>query len=82
MASDVGGIPEIVLDNETGLLFDNGSASDLAAMTMSLLSSMQRRELYARAGVERVQSEFTLSLQADRYLELYAELIEREESTG
>jgi len=74
VASDAGGIPEMVADGETGLLFRNGDAAALAVAATELLGNRERRSRMAEQARQRVLREFTLDLQADRYLDWYAEL--------
>lgn len=74
IASDTGGIPEIVTDGETGLLFANGDAGALAAAGVSLLRDAEHRSKIGQAGLTRVGREFTIDLQATRYVEWYNEL--------
>jgi glycosyltransferase involved in cell wall biosynthesis len=76
VASDVGGIPEIVVDGECGLLARPGDPHDLAARIRDLLASEPLRAAFSASGLERVRSRFTLDRQADTYLAWYAELIE------
>jgi len=49
IASRVGALPELVVDGESGLLFDPGSASDLAEKLSILLSDRQLRRRLATA---------------------------------
>ena len=74
VASAVGGIPELVVEGETGLLVPRGDAGALADALAGLLGDAERRAALGRAGRARVLEHFTLSREADRYLELYAEL--------
>lgn len=76
VASDVGGIPEIVTDAETGLLVPAGDPQALASAASGLLADDSRRAALAAAGVSRVRDEFTLERQVQRYLDWYAEIRE------
>jgi glycosyltransferase involved in cell wall biosynthesis len=76
IASDVGGIPEIVADGETGLLVPAADPAALAGAVEALLADEGRRDAMGAAGVQRVRERFTLERQADAYLGWYAELIE------
>ena len=75
VASDVGGIPEIVVDAETGLLVPAGDPQALAAAASALLADDTRRAAFSAAGVARVGAEFTLERQVHRYLDWYAEIL-------
>jgi alpha-maltose-1-phosphate synthase len=88
VASAVGGIPEVVVDGETGLLvaleqqtespfepLDPGRFSaDLAAAVNRLLGDPSLRERMARAGRERVEREFAWPAIAQQTADLYATL--------
>lgn len=53
-----GGIPEVVVDGETGLLVPPGDAAALAAAVVDLLGAPARRAAFGRAGQARVQAHF------------------------
>ncbi|MGB7283448.1 MAG: glycosyltransferase family 4 protein [Candidatus Acidiferrum sp.] len=75
VGSDAGGIPEIVRDGATGLLFPAGDARSLAAAIEALLGDDERR---AAMGAEcrRVAVEgYALEIQAKRYANLYEEML-------
>jgi glycosyltransferase involved in cell wall biosynthesis len=88
VASAVGGIPEAVVDGETGLLvpveIEQGDAfgpldphafsEDLAAAINRLLEDPALRDRMARAGRERVEREFAWSAIAKQTADLYASL--------
>jgi alpha-maltose-1-phosphate synthase len=80
VASDVGGIPEVVADGETGLLvhFDehgvDGFRAGIAAAVNELLADPARAEAMGAAGRERAVREFAWDTAAARTLEIYASL--------
>ena len=80
VASNVGGIPEIVEDGRSGLLVEPGSASALADAITALLSDEARRRAFSEAAARRVAERFTLKRQSDAYLDWYAELLQQERS--
>ncbi len=89
VASAVGGIPEIVVDGETGTLvaFDPEAgaiggpadpdrfADDLASAITELLDDPAEAARRGRAGRQRVLEHFTWAAVAARTAELYAELL-------
>ena len=89
VASAVGGIPEVVVDGETGLLVPltagddpMGSpadpaayARDLAAAVNALLDEPDRAASMGTAGRARVESTFAWTAIAQRTAELYRELV-------
>ena len=60
VAARVGAIPEIVLDGETGLLFDSGDAAQLAAALERLRADRVLRERLGTAGRERQRAHWRL----------------------
>ena len=76
VASDAGGIPEIVVEGETGRLFANGDAEALAAAATALLGDSDSRGRMAQAGRERILREFTLDRQVDGYVSWYGEILD------
>ena len=78
VASAVGGIPEVVVDGETGVLvpYDEsdprGFEAGLAAALTDVLSDPDRAAAMGRAGRERAVAEFGWDAIARRTLEVYA----------
>ena len=70
----VGGIPELVLDGETGLLVEPERPQELADALDSLAKSRERRLELGRRGRERVQEHFSAAGVAARTVALYEEL--------
>ncbi len=61
VASNIGGIPFTVEDHVTGLLFEPGSASELAEKLASLLDDRELRIRLGHAGREAFESKFQWS---------------------
>ena len=70
IASKVGGVPEIVLDGETGLLIPGADVPALAAALTRLAADPALRRHLGDAGRTRVEA-FDWSAIADRYLDIY-----------
>jgi alpha-maltose-1-phosphate synthase len=81
VASDVGGIPEVVDDGRTGLLvhYDQDAVpefrSGIAAAVNELLADPERTAAMGVAGRERAVSEFAWRAAADRTVEIYRSLV-------
>jgi starch synthase len=81
VASRVGGIPEVVVDGETGLLVDYtpedeaGFESRFASAVNTLAADGSRAEAMGRAGRERSVAEFSWARIADETKALYASLL-------
>ena len=74
IGAEIGGIPELIKEKETGLIFNSGSSESLAKamISMSELSNSQVREM-GHKGREWVLSDFTAELYRERLLDLYTE---------
>jgi glycosyltransferase involved in cell wall biosynthesis len=68
---DVGGIPDMVRPDETGLLAPVGDAGALGEAIGSLLADPARRERIGRACREAAVRKYSQSAGAQRYAELY-----------
>ena len=74
-ASRVGGLQEIVLDGETGCLFERGDAADLARILTRLLDDHALRAQMGKAGRRRVAETYDWDVIMERnYEPLLAEL--------
>lgn len=71
IATRVGGIPELVKDEETGFLVERGNVQGLAMRISALLDDPERRESMGRAGRTRVDAKFDLRKNVARLLEVY-----------
>jgi alpha-maltose-1-phosphate synthase len=90
VATAVGGIPEVVVDGETGLLVPleqeaespfepvapERFSADLAAATNRLLVDESLRSRMGAAGRRRVEDRFAWSVVAQKTADLYRTLIE------
>lgn len=75
VATDVGGIPEIVRHEETGLLFAHEDDEMLATLLLSLLDDKEKREGLGRAGCEFVKSNFSRERFTLDMMSLYREVL-------
>lgn len=71
VAARVGGLPEVVAHEETGLLVEPENSAALAHAIASLLSNPQTAERMGVAARSRAQSKFALGAQCDAYEDLY-----------
>ena len=75
VGSDVGGIPEVVMDAQTGLLVPPGDHLLLAEALSSLLSDPARAAAMGQLGRQRVAAEFSWASVAAQTAALYTELV-------
>jgi sugar transferase (PEP-CTERM/EpsH1 system associated) len=74
IAARVGGNPELVLPEQTGLLYDPSDGDGLTGGLLRYLQEPALRESHGRAGRERALASFSLDSMIQRYLEIYDEL--------
>ena len=70
VATDMSGIPELVIDGSTGLLVAEGSVDELAAAVCTLVGSPGRASVLATAGAAHVRDEFDDRRNAERLYDL------------
>ena len=71
VASAAGGVPEIVVDGETGLLVSPGDTDGLANALLSLIQDPHRAAALGRAGRRRVEALFTIQRHVQGVQEVY-----------
>lgn len=71
VATKVGGVPEIIEDNKTGLLAESKNPSDLADKIQTLIDNPGLRQNFGQAGYERVKQEFSLEKMTRKTFETY-----------
>jgi glycosyltransferase involved in cell wall biosynthesis len=71
----IGGIPEVVMDGETGLLVGVSDAEGLAAAIERLAADAELRHRIGEAARRRVERDFTIEVHARRIMELYDEVL-------
>ena len=71
----IGGIPEVVDDGETGLLYPVGDVRAMAAGAIALLSDPERHAAFARRARERSVERFAESVVVARYRALYERVL-------
>lgn len=71
IASNHGGLKEIVIHNKTGLLFEPNNASDLKKSIESLIINQNLIELYGKEGEKRAKFDFSLEKYVNNFKALY-----------
>lgn len=74
VATATGGVPEIVVDGETGLLVKPGDPDGLARAVVSALNDGVRRAAFGLAGRRRIETRFTVEVMMDHLIAAYGEL--------
>jgi glycosyltransferase involved in cell wall biosynthesis len=76
IASDIGGIPELVVHGETGLLFPPGDRDALTQCLVELNKNAMLQERYGAAGRARIERNFSLTKHNSALLRLYQNVLE------
>ncbi|MCE7699547.1 MAG: glycosyltransferase family 4 protein, partial [Methanobacterium paludis] len=71
IGSDVGGIPDIIQDGETGLLVHEKNVNDLSRSIISLIENENLRDRITFNGYNMVRKEFSWGKIAEKYLMVY-----------
>lgn len=75
VASDVGGLPEVIVDGETGLIVPPDDVGALTAAIKSLLEDGPRAREMGRQGRHRFLRNFHVDVMAERTWALYEEVL-------
>ena len=75
VATRVGGIPELIEHEVTGLLTPSGDAESFADSVERLLSDPQLRQRIGASARARIEESFSLRRQVDRMLEIWSKCI-------
>ena len=74
VATNVGGLPDLVEDGRTGFLVPNDDPCALAVAVGKLVASRDMAERFGACGREKVRREFAVEACVERHEQLYAEL--------
>ena len=77
VATRVGGVPELVVDGESGLLVAVDDVAGLAEAIQSLAADPARRARLARQAAQRVEAEFEAGALGRQMVTLYADALAR-----
>jgi glycosyltransferase involved in cell wall biosynthesis len=73
----VGGNPELVVDGQTGYLVPPRDPASFAARVVELLQNPSLRSSMGEAGYRRIRENFRIDGVAERYLDVYDELLRK-----
>ena len=75
VASNIGGLGEIVVDGQSGLLVEPGDPQALAAAVLTVLNNKKLASTLRNNGRERARSVYTLDQCAESFHNLYEEML-------
>lgn len=76
VAFDTGGVPDVVLHDENGLVVPRKDTQALAEAIVSLVTDDTKRQRFGENGRKLIEAEYTLSHQAKRYGTLFESLLD------
>lgn len=77
IASDVGGVPEAVLDGHTGYLVPRGNVDKLSMSIEKILDNEELRLAFGKAGRKRFDEEFIFDSMLNKTLDIYQQIINK-----
>lgn len=77
VGSRMGGIPELVAEDETGMLFEAGNVKELQEKLDTLMASAELRRAMGRAARTRVEREYSLDGHNSGLMAIYADVLAR-----
>ena len=75
IATRVGGVPELIDDGETGLLYEVGDVDGMAQGALNLLNDRNRLDAMREAGRRTAQKRFCSSLVVPQYVRYYEKIL-------
>lgn len=74
IASRVGGVPEYIVHNQTGMLFESENVNELKSYLLELIKDEEKREKLGAKGFDVVANNFDIKDKVGEYVNLYNEL--------
>ncbi|CAI9391435.1 N-acetyl-alpha-D-glucosaminyl L-malate synthase BshA [Niallia sp. Sow4_A1] len=76
IGTNVGGIPEVIVPNETGFICELGDVEDIAKHSVNLLSDSKKHARFSKNSLSRVRDYFRADIIVDQYVEIYKSILE------
>jgi len=77
IAPNVGGVKDLVIDEETGLLFEPGDVDTLSKHILTLIENEELREKLGNNLYSRINKFFTSKNMADKHILIYQQILKR-----
>jgi glycosyltransferase involved in cell wall biosynthesis len=74
VATNVGGNPELIVDQETGLLVEPKNVSSMSQAILKLIDNPSLASRMGSRGRERIENEFNIENIVEKYLSLWQEV--------
>ena len=76
IASRVGGMPEQIEDNKTGLLFEMGNVQELSEKMMLFTKDKELKQKMGKAARKKLEREYSLKTHCSKLMKIYEELLQ------
>ncbi|HAQ07720.1 MAG TPA: N-acetyl-alpha-D-glucosaminyl L-malate synthase BshA [Bacillus bacterium] len=80
IGTNVGGIPEVIVDGETGYICELGNIKGITEKAIEILSQPAIHQLFSANSVERAEARFSAEQIVTEYEDIYYELVGREQT--
>lgn len=77
IATNVGGLPEVVVEGKTGFLFEVGDVHGMAQKAIEILSNPEQQRRLGKAARAVVEKEFQIGPVVDQYEAYYSRILRR-----
>lgn len=77
IVSNVGGLPEVVVENKTGIIIESKSVDQLTNAIIELINSKERREKFGKEGRKFVSKNYSKEFCTANLIKIYDELINK-----
>lgn len=75
IGTDVGGIPEVIKDGETGYIVDVGDTERASELALKLLNDEEMLERFSKQARQRMEENFSSDTIISQYIQLYERLL-------
>lgn len=80
IGTNIGGLPEVIADNETGFICELGNIDEIAEKALKLLTNQKLHSRFSLKSKEIVQEKFQAEMIVEQYESIYENLVEGETS--
>ena len=77
IASNVGGLSELICNEEDGILFDPKSSESIKEAIMILINDKEKRDMFAQKGQVKVRQQISIEKSVAETIEVYKEMIDK-----
>lgn len=77
IGTNIGGIPEVIIDGETGYICEFGNVDEVAEKSIQLLTDAAQHHAFSEAAMSLVESSFRSETITEEYLAIYRRLLDK-----